>query len=583
MRVVISMDNCSDFDGASKVHTIKRYLSEIKEDANISSSGVRCRELDCLRAYYYLGILYHLRDSLEVDKNDSQENIDSCPKQCVNKDNQVNDSKVKKNNGENSNHSNLKIENTSVVSSADKSKLSGTQGVPNVPLEVVIPSDVKVEQIKSGTELVSNTREVVRSSECIPESHKQQEINVMGERTSQATTDDTHTGNLSQSTTSNIPEFKNTHMLSVSHENPGANQSKCVNNQTEVSNADSAISVPDVEATTIIKSAESGGHLMHNDVKEEVGNVTSPQRLMPNLHTPGRLSPLSSDSSHPGLTKLNLSPISGHDCSHLYLSVQEYVTESRLRHLSRGLLWDLQAKRYALTETLGYIHKAISQLLLAQKPKSVSDGQQDNSIDGVESLLMQTGSDHSTDGTADSHITVRGRTAGYERSLSAPVSDNLALPHSTDQNVSLNILSDVSSNPNFHRLHSMPMNVMDFHLPHIGHAGGPMDDGNPLDVCSSCELLTKSRKVLWEDDPQWQYRLEQGTRKMTSIVNPAKYINVPDEWYNMPANRKYFMPYVTMAILKDEQEYVVSELKRGPDSIQVRPVFEVTTPDYTRA
>lgn len=64
MRVVISMDNQSHLDGASKVHTIKRYLTDLKEDQSVSHSSLRCRELDCLRAYYYLAILDFLRNSL---------------------------------------------------------------------------------------------------------------------------------------------------------------------------------------------------------------------------------------------------------------------------------------------------------------------------------------------------------------------------------------------------------------------------------------------------------------------------------------------------------------------------------------
>ena len=66
-----------------------------------------------------------------------------------------------------------------------------------------------------------------------------------------------------------------------------------------------------------------------------------------------------------------------------------------------------------------------------------------------------------------------------------------------------------------------------------------------------------------------------GLRDMTNVTNPAKYINVPDEWYSMPVDLKYFKPYITMATLKDEQEYVMSELKRGPDSTQVAHIFYV--------
>lgn len=95
-----------------------------------------------------------------------------------------------------------------------------------------------------------------------------------------------------------------------------------------------------------------------------------------------------------------------------------------------------------------------------------------------------------------------------------------------------------------------------------------MNSENSFDICVSCEMLNKSRRVLWEDEPHLGTE-HSGKANLTNLINPAKYINVPDEWYNMSADQKYSMPYVTMAILKDEQEYMMHELRRGPDNLQV--------------
>lgn len=117
---------------------------------------------------------------------------------------------------------------------------------------------------------------------------------------------------------------------------------------------------------------------------------------------------------------------------------------------------------------------------------------------------------------------------------------------------------------------------MNIHVPHVGEV--PIKDCELeteteikysfFDVCSSCEVLHKSRKILFDDEPQFYARPESGFKDVTNITNPAKYINVPDEWYGMPVDQKYFKRYVTMAILKDEQEYVMTELKRAPDCTQ---------------
>ena len=75
MRVVISMENNIDFD-TSKMHTIKRYMSELKDEDSVSNGGLRCRELDCLRAYYFVAILNFLRKTLEKKEDVETKNVE---------------------------------------------------------------------------------------------------------------------------------------------------------------------------------------------------------------------------------------------------------------------------------------------------------------------------------------------------------------------------------------------------------------------------------------------------------------------------------------------------------------------------
>ena len=262
---------------------------------------------------------------------------------------------------------------------------------------------------------------------------------------------------------------------------------------------------------------------------------------------------------------------------------------SKLSQLSRGLLWDIQGKRYALIETLGYIHKAISQLLLAQKPNSLSATQTETvqSHSEQHEFTSQVSRDISSFTELDSNEVLREHVHNHEQLehiMSHIGHHDCKKRHNSDPAPPLlHGLEGLGSHDHHHSNHahrfarsvSSDTHTLDFHIHHhehtcVAHSNHDPTNDSPLDLCTSCDWLNKSRKVLWEDEPVNPLGAEHpGKGKLMSIVNPAKYINTPDEWYNMTADQKYSKPYVTMAILKEEQEYMMNELKRGPDAIQV--------------
>ncbi|ESO89427.1 hypothetical protein LOTGIDRAFT_165023 [Lottia gigantea] len=320
LHVVMSIDSRSNIEGASKVNTLKRLLSELKDDDNISSTGHRCRELDCLRAYYYLTILQYIHEEME-----------NCLKYELNKGEQL---------------------------------------------------------LKSSADVDSNE--------------------------------------------------------------------------------------PDVCA-----------HTPETEVAKEVD----------------------SDLAQCG---------SEVDPSQTDQSKSELLTSAKSESASSSK----QAKRYAMTETLGYIHKAISQCLLTDKVKEKNVSE----INRPDILLCSKGDKSDGDNGGKDDQTVK----------------------------------------------------------EDGHDGEDYGDGGKLDVSdeflehTDVEMMllngsdssSKSRKVLWEDQPPLYIcdKHETGSRSSSCLLNPTKYINVPDEWYSLPVDKKYLMPYVSMPVLREEQEFVTYELKRIPDS-----------------
>lgn len=85
-----------------------------------------------------------------------------------------------------------------------------------------------------------------------------------------------------------------------------------------------------------------------------------------------------------------------------------------------------------------------------------------------------------------------------------------------------------------------------------------------------CLLVIISTKVLWRDSKDGS----SGLIVDTSCASPMSRISpeghqIPLEWDDLPVDTKYIQPYVTPALLKQEQESLTSELKRLPDVAKV--------------
>ena len=544
---MISMDTHSHVDGPSKVHTIKRYLSDLKEEGAVNTSSVRCRELDCLRAYYYMTILHFLKERCNA--------ADAALQETERKEGNV--VKVQSEAGEQGSRSAAENSGTSVDGESNKldqnrsvqklqsviEKASEESSVVTVePVEQVqFDLDSKSEEPKSDSGGVEGSSDkVVSASTGTPDGHEG-DTNLQDEGT-------------------NVDPFVG-----------GSEKQSDVKSETD--------SKDQKNEKPVLKSEQRNGKLL-----PKPNSITKLEDLFgPLLEVPKLDIVRPKENKHSSMvSQMNMNHFS--------------ITITKLVHLSQGLLWDLQAKRYALTETLGYIHKAISQLLLSKKPKpSIVDdtiGAERSVVrqmaDGTD-LQTESGSserEQSSSSKTDSHSSNANQTTGVPDELSGASGEIGATgtsgghdhQHEHEHHAGHHLCPHHSHHGHICQtslsLHFEHM--INIHVPHAGEMSVPEPETEPefnssfFEVCASCELIQKSRKILWEDEPHFLGRSEGGFKDMTNIINPAKYINVPDEWYNMPVDQKYFKPYVTMAILKDEQEYVMHELKRGPDSTQVR-------------
>ncbi|XP_069129450.1 gem-associated protein 5-like isoform X2 [Argopecten irradians] len=513
MRVVISMDNQSNVDGASKVHTIKRYMSEIREDDNVSTAYLRCRELDCLRAYYYLVILNFLREKLcKTDKLDEK---------VV-----VSDSTVKQTSPQSGGQSSAEV-----VASPDQTKTDCESGRAEICDSNGNPSENNENKSNTAEDISNCTADGLTDKLPSLPSHPPSE---KCDKTAQS--DDT--------SPNESGEKSPAASTGQGHEEPDSSQP----DGKEVAQGQGCIN----------KGAKESSVDKKQDIDKKCSDTFKDKN---------------SDTAFDACQ--NEAPT-------------YHLTLPLLSHLARGLLWDLQGKRFALTETLGYIHKAISQLLLAQKPSTLPGGQNEALAIGEMAAVRDGHGD--THSSADSVISSRtlSDTAGAAPLSPEPPRSDIGSPkrrHNSEpvverQSTTGSVTCPFHGSAGFSRSISIDSGAADVNLPLHEHLGSLDLDLDPssdsaFSICSSCEWLTKSRKVLWEDEPHShshhgvEHHGHHGRGKITSIVNPAKYINVPDEWYNTAADQKYSMPYVTMAILKDEQEYVMRELKRGPDALQM--------------
>lgn len=465
MRVVISMENNIDFD-TSKMHTIKRYMSELKDEDSVSNGGLRCRELDCLRAYYFVAILSYLRSNLGKKEEESDD-----------------------------------------ISLESESK--------------------RLENLSLGTEKGSEVSEIEQN---IVQVEPQTQTDQNGNKKS-----------LESASVEDQEEVKSRETIDLY--SPVSEGS--VVNPTNVQNENKTMTSP----STCSSGAEN------SEKTESQANAQQSENLKGEM---------------PLQTKSDQKSPSGKDVrpkvfAFMTFQAPDYcLSVSKLSHIARGLLWDIQGKRYALTETLGYIYKGISQLLLDLKPSSISPSpsqlevNQQNTAENLPSDINRQLSSESSYEAMSSRSSVSSLPGIHppvlskKRHFSEP-----ALQHGDR----LDLVQRSISSSGQASLEAMSA--------HHGSIEKDIVEESDLYMMSS-DWLIKSRKILWEDEPHHPLAaMHPGKGNLTSIINPNKYINVPDEWYNMPADQKYTMKYVTMEILKEEQEYMMQELKNGPDAIQV--------------
>ncbi|KAK3100512.1 hypothetical protein FSP39_021082 [Pinctada imbricata] len=568
MRVVISMESRSDYDGASKVHTIKRYLSEIKDEDSVSCGGIRCRELDCLRAYYYLAILEYLRNKL---RNQDKEVSGAEVKDMLQEQTIVPSTGALEANG-------CKEEITNIVT-ADTSQTGGIESVTG-------PSgDNTASETSEDKDKVNSDNNMHNNSEVKIETNSvTEEISVVKEK-----------GKTEDSTETELP--------TLSRENGQNCEASSSGSQRQVSASVRPKEIPPVWSVTGEGSSVDADplRLFQTNSTVSVPEDVSGDKSDSNVHIAGGMQESQNVTDEKGDNTPNLTDTDATDKS-VNIPSQENqpycLTLMLLSQLSRGLLWDIQGKRYALIETLGYIHKAISQLLLAQKPNSLSATAQSETLQThteaheystqPHEYSSQVSRDISSFSEAEPNVTLQEHVHNHEQldhALSNMSGHACKKRHNSEPVPPAK--SSVTNPHMFHHQHHSHMehvhsytrsvsaetHSLDFHIHHEhvcpAHENLDSSNENPLDLCTSCEWISKSRKVLWEDEPVHQLGVEHaGKGKPMSIINPAKYINTPDEWYNMSADQKYSKSYVTMAILKEEQEYMMNELKRGPDAIQ---------------
>lgn len=391
IRVLVNLDKNDDdvskLDSTLKLNTTKRYLSDLKEDNNISNPGLRCRELDCVRAYYYIGVLRYL-----LDRQNSE------------------------------------------------STLIPSQSLPKI-------------------------------------------INNKTPRTE----DDN--------------SFNQTNLLDVENSEWISNQANLElnnnNNNTDANNDDDSL-------------------------LSEIANQNSDNYC-----------------------KIQL-----------MVRVDYRLDFHKIRFLSKCILWDIQGKRFALTEKLGYIHKAISRLLLDQKPQN--ELAKSTPVD-----LEVSNSNHSVKYVNSSSgekmkMIEEGSVSLQQDAVRLQAPDLIPTGHESSPSPS-------NPSPNEETTISSPQLVKELLSKQSSFPSSNVSSLLPSSHCSSpcCQdeesyrSATKPRKILWKDDPP-----------LRSQVCPLhkKYINVPDSWYDLPVDKKYGQQCINMGILLDEQDLVMSELKQGPEN-----------------
>lgn len=539
-----------DVEGGGKHLSLRRYLSELKEEPSVSTGALRCKQLDCVRAYYYLSVLHFLQETYNAHSQDACRPEPALP-------------------------------------------------APESPA-VGCPSEGQETAEAAAAERVNRTDSGVDvSDEKLLEDGEQPEMRVScrdedggavaktGAEGSGCVWRDGDGG-------SSVDSPRLAKLTGDSGDCDLSSQD-AIDRKTK-STAAAAARDSSVDSKTVARCGPAE--------RPEDGKNSAPQI------SAGK-APQPADGTVTGQ--------GGGDAVVGGRGGSWHLSLSRLLQLSKGLLWDVQAKRLALTDTLGHIHRAISQHLLTDRSREVAKTlsrhpnasaahnhsfhhhhHHPHSVDNAPSfapVLADTVAAHlpadpllNIDDVGMSSLQPEG---GSPAPGAGQGGDSPACPSVSSSGAVLPPPSPPSlpSPTSFSSSSSV--------VPSVSSAGkdsGTKEKGNQLvpnldllpDSNFDLDLVTLgqqwdgSRRVLWQDDPlTGSGRGSEGRHgngdsslhKPTSLLSPGKYINVPDEWYSLPVDEKYARSYVTLAILKDEQDFVMGELKRMSDSSQVSSLF----------
>lgn len=420
--------------GGENHNTFKKFLTDIKDDGAISMSSSRCRDLDCLRAYYYLAVLDFLKDKLLMAQHEN-ESHDGMPNGNADVDQQniadMNVNQINLINKENS-KSRMCHEQFKTVS-CPESPIVNIQPTKSVPPFNTTSWNIPQVYQNDLFSLSDNSLVTTQSPEQIDTSDDSYQV-VFDSKNKESDQQFTHRDDQeitiatdSQSKLPTPPFHNCKPLLGLRSYSPISNASVATSEYAPVD----SLSVP--SKLPFLKNTSFKSVLYHNssglksflrpspDLKSSLSwpsysplflsPSNSPLSLSPQSGSPTSISPPSMSSpsisaasylSWPVNSLLSLSvsaspstrsPSNSPLCSPLKSATKsaidiqkcanrslsemdkfvqpiqlivrkEHLNYVNLLRLSKGILWDAQAKREALTKTLAYIHYSISQHLL---------------------------------------------------------------------------------------------------------------------------------------------------------------------------------------------------------------------------
>ena len=381
------MESDGDLDhaGGEGNNSIKRFLTDIKGEEAISTSSNRCRELDCLRAYYYLAVLEFLHEAQRAEEvvgspgatraaevfGSAQENdsLDGEPtsegsssgsnKQGVCAPPSPSDSNQEDHGGcEDAPHSGsedldqngkLGLAQTPIGKETIHSKTKKSPGADKAKSASDQICDDSVKKTDHGsTTSISGSKSLADSesgASILPFSATKTQGSGPESLSLDSSVDPPPVSS------SEVPQSKDPQKLA--HPHPGSGPLNPKSHATPTSLSPTGQLSPKKPNVTLSPQSISSHHSSvspRNQASSSSSRQTSPSHHITSIaSSPQTPASRSSTASTSGLGR------------------RGELNKDILMRLSRGLLWDSQAKSEVLTETLGYIHKAISQHLLANR------------------------------------------------------------------------------------------------------------------------------------------------------------------------------------------------------------------------